>query len=788
MQPSYEQAHAYVASLTRMNPAEAVINWRCIHDTNKTVPAHSYDGTLDQLWQTLCGYNSQGYGVFANVNALDGLGRDLSNVAYVRAHVVDLDDTFTSQASYERAINTHPLPSFAVQTSPGKFHVYWAVEPYRDNDYYSNIQRKLRQLYNGDKSVIDATRVLRVPGFAHWKTGVPQQTSMWALGGYGHVHSPVELANSLAHVNVIENYGGRFPLGDPSMAAPSLDWLRFATTLVDPNQLDRGEWISFTAAIKQAGWSLTDEATLQQIWLDWCARYHGNDMGENMKQWNSLRETEVGWPSIERRTAVKAYMAFGAAPKHDFQPPAAPTPVHDAAALLSMQAQLDSTHEDDPYEGILSSEECKSYFKNCFFVTRIGQIFTSSARLLNSTQFNGAYGGKHFIITPTGKTTDEPWKAALRSTLWTIPKVDHIRFMPQEASYKIVEDELGRKGLNTYIPVKLKSVQGDVGPWLRHMELLMPDAGDRKIFFDFLAHNIKFPGFKIPWAPMVQSAEGAGKGFIQGVVESVLGKMYIYSPKAEELAASGNKFNAWMRGKLMIIVNEIKVDERRELIEVLKPMITDARIEIQSKGVDQEMEDNPANWLFFSNYKDAIPVSQNGRRYSIFYTPIQSEGDLLARGMNEDYYMRLFHWLEEKGGREAITHWLLNYPIEKGMIPRRAPKTTSWEEALRISRGPIEHLILEAVEDEVPGFKGGYISLRKVMERLKTSGLRVPSVQRVQTIIESLNYVPIGKTVGEFFIEGAGEKFMVYALRSDMSLDGYGPAQGYVRAAPGQPQ
>ena len=90
-----------------------------------------------------------------------------------------------------------------------------------------------------------------------------------------------------------------------------------------------------------------------------------------------------------------------------------------------------------------------------------------------------------------------------------------------------------------------------------------------------------------------------------------------------------------MRGKVFILADEIKVNEKRHLVEVLKPLISEELIEVQSKGVDQEMEDNPACWAFFSNFKDAIPVSRNGRRYAVFFSPLQTEADLLARGMDE---------------------------------------------------------------------------------------------------------------------------------------------------------
>lgn len=779
---SFEQAAAYIHALTG-EPAETVrIHWRCIHDADKQTPAHKYYGTLHELFETLCTYNNSGYGVFCNINAFapTATTHNLADVWYIRTHAIDLDNTLTSQQNYQRAAASNPPPCFAVNTSPLKHHVYWPCPPYQGNERYNTVQRKLRQLFDGDKAVIDPTRVLRVPGFFNNKYSLPASdkyngsapylVTCHSLPGYLN-RQPVEaMEAALIGVNVIDAVGGRHALGDPELAAPSLEWLRFALSLIDPNNLDRGEWISCTAAIKQAGWTLASEQELRGVWEEWCARYQTNDPGENDKNWTSVRDTEVGWKSICRRApTLAAYEKFGfketpvpaiLPPIQQPQPPSAPT------------------EPEIIYPDILSDVECRSYFHNCFAVERFGEILTPNGRFMNATQFNMKYGGKLFVIDPNGKTTDEPWKAATRSTLWTIPKVDHIRFVPQQPQFAILEDQLGRRGVNTYIPIRLRHSPGDITPWLRHMELMLPVESDRQTIYAFLAHNVKYPGKKIPWAPLIQSAEGVGKGFIKKVIEGMLGEMYTYNPPAQELIGSSATFNSWQRGKLMIVVDEIKIDERRELIEIMKPWITDERIQIQSKGENQEMEDNPANYCFFSNYKDAIPIGQSGRRYSIFYSAIQRVEDLIRRGMDDAYFNALFEW-RLNGGQEIIVDWLLNYPITSGGIPMRAPKTSSFVEAVRVSRGPVEVAIMHAIEDQAQGFRGGYVSLLAVMSRLKNVGVRTPARATVERILDSMGYTDLGRAVRQYGQESMQERTQVFGVLPDLPVEGYGRAQGF---------
>jgi len=388
-------------------------------------------------------------------------------------------------------------------------------------------------------------------------------------------------------------------------------------------------------------------------------------------------------------------------------------------------------------------------------------------------------GGKYFIIDSNAKSTDEPWKAATRSTLWQIPKVDHIRFLPDLAFGENVVDEMGRTGINSYKPVSPVLVEGDISPYLYHLAALIPVESDQIELHRYFAHNIKFPGYKIPWAPMIQSSQGAGKGVFKLLMQHAMGMSYTYFPNAKELAESGSKFNGWMLNKLFILADEIKVDDRRDMIEILKPMISEIVIEVQKKGIDQVMADNFANWLFFSNFKDAIPANKNERRWAYFFSAIQSKIDLHHRGMDAAYFKRLYDWLRNEQGVEKITSYYMNYPIEKGEISQRAPDTSSTEEALRISLSPMEQLILEAVEDELPGFRGGWVSSLAVLARIKATGARRISARAITSICEDLGYYNRGRCARSYFQEDPNIRATLYSIDPNAEMHQYGFLQGY---------
>lgn len=770
---SYDLAAAYTTALDA-----TTLDLRALHDTDKSLPGHAKRGTLQEHWAWIEAMNAAEYGIFMTPAEMDGAGRMLENVQTIRAHYIDLDNA-SAQQNYELATKAHPAPGFAVVSSPGKYHIYWVVTPYpADLNRFEQVQRKLRQCFDGDRAVIDAARVMRLPGTLSWKYGSPGHlVTCHALAGYGQPTTVEALEAALAHVVVIDGgTGERHPLGSPELAAPSLAWLKRALDLVDPNELDRSEWIAMTAAIKQAGWTLMDEGSLFSLWSEWCSRYANNDQGENHKQFHSIRSTELGWHSLVRRVpSLKAAVSFG-----DGAGASMPTVPSAIGATPPMPAGVTEPPPLDCSGEFLSHLECQTWFAGCSFITKLGTILGPNGRFMNSAQFNGAYGGKKFIISGDGKATDEAWKAATRSTLWTIPKVDHVRFLPQMPQGAITTDSLGRSGVNIYKPAVVRVVEGDVTPFMDHLARMIPDEGDQRILIEYLAHNVKFPGYKIPWAPVVQSTEGIGKGVLKKLITHAFGRNYIYFPNAKELTSSGSQFNNWMRNKLFILADEIKVDDKRDLVEILKPMISEELIEMQSKGVDQDMEDNFSNWLFFSNYKDAVPINKNGRRYAIFYSPIQTEQDLVDRGMDEAYFDRIYSWLDADGAA-IVTHWLRNYPIERGAIKMRAPKTTSWDEAVKISRSPIERAIAEAVESNAPGFAGGWVSEIAAMKRIRElQAVRgnVPP-HAIKSVLESMGYQESGRQMRPYIQEDKDRMGVLYYYGVRGDVTGYGVAQGY---------
>ncbi|ANV24122.1 primase-helicase family protein [Agrobacterium pusense] len=440
---------------------------------------------------------------------------------------------------------------------------------------------------------------------------------------------------------------------------------------------------------------------------------------------------------------------------------------------------------------ILSEAECKIYFKGCFLIKPSNRIIDSRGVIYTPEAFNSSYGGKLFVVTPDGKTTTVPWDAATKSLLWTIPKVDGVRFLPERPFGEITIDSLGREFVNTWVPPKIATLQINEEPdlFLRHLELLLPVRGDRVALIEYMAHAVKYPGYKIPWAPLIQSAEGVGKNVFKLIMRYAISSHYFYEPKAKQLNDSGAKFNGWMENKLFFICDEIKTDENRDMVETLKPFITETQLEIEGKGSNQRMGDTPGNWMFFSNHKNAIPIHKNGRRFAVFYSAIQSEADLNARSMDKAYFDTLYNWLggdqngNHKIGLMIVADWLLNYPIERGGVPTRAPVTSSREDALIESRGWLEVLIMDAVESQLNGFRGGYINTAAI-GRIVAAERKSVQPATMGGALRNLGYVRIGQAGRGWHQDdpsNPNRRGWIWHTSTNASLTGYASAQSYAQ-------
>ena len=161
--------HVNVAEASRffdfMAEGEAVTFQTFDDDADRKQPelANILHGDIDECATKLQRLNARGAGVYWMVNYGDGLGRSEPNVTSVRAVFLDLDG-----APPQPVLAAGVEPHAVIESSPGKWHIYWLVSGCK-LEQFKAVQTALAAKFNGDTSVNDLPRVLRVPGFIHAK-------------------------------------------------------------------------------------------------------------------------------------------------------------------------------------------------------------------------------------------------------------------------------------------------------------------------------------------------------------------------------------------------------------------------------------------------------------------------------------------------------------------------------------------------------------------------------------------------------------------------------------------
>jgi hypothetical protein len=416
-------------------------------------------------------------------------------------------------------------------------------------------------------------------------------------------------------------------------------------------------------------------------------------------------------------------------------------PQVDSSSSLPGQATQPSV---DPSAQFLTPTAQMEYFKGCVYVRNVHKVFTPDGALLKPEQFKAVYGGYQFSFTTDGKSTTNAWDAFIESQVCRHPKVTATCFRPELEPGAIIEEENSTL-LNTYVPITTPRMVGDPAPFLNHVRTMLPDQRDQEILLSYMAAIVQNPGKKFQWTVLLQGCEGNGKTLFITCMEHCVGKRYTHLPNAADLGSNGSKFNAWIEGKLFIGVEEIYTADRREIADALKPLITNARIEIQGKGSNQVTGDNRANFIMCSNHKDAVRKTSNDRRYCVLYTAQQSREDMINCGwFNTSYFPTIYKWLND-GGYAIVNEFLHTYRISDELNPaklcHRAPVSSSTEEAISVSLGRVEQEILEAIEEGRPGFAGGWVSsmaVDRLLEEIRASN-SIPRNKRRQ-LMESLGY------------------------------------------------
>lgn len=252
---------------------------------------------------------------------------------------------------------------------------------------------------------------------------------------------------------------------------------------------------------------------------------------------------------------------------------------------------------------------------------------------------------------------------------------------------RIVTDKT-TSAINLHTETNIKSVPGDVSPWIEFLDYLFIDDEEREQVKKWCATLIAKPEVRMEYALLLISEEqGIGKTTLGAkVLAPLVGYQNVGFPGEDQIVNSD--FNGWVANKRLVVVGEIYSGHSWKAYNRLKGYITDKEIQVNEKYMKPYMIENWAHIVACSNSRKALKMEQNDRRW--FYPQVTEER------WPKHKFGEFYEWLES-GGLQIIKHWAEAYGdyVAPG---ERAPETKIKKEMIRESRSDAQTELADLCE------------------------------------------------------------------------------------------
>lgn len=381
------------------------------------------------------------------------------------------------------------------------------------------------------------------------------------------------------------------------------------------------------------------------------------------------------------------------------------------------------------------------WLKGWVYLSHADRFFNiQSKTMLSERAFNNTY------MQFTGDSL--PAEIALRRT--PIKNVHMHGYLPGEDEFYTLND---REYANTYsenqvpaIPAKLEGKDREnVETILNHFRTIIPDDRERAIWISWHAHIVKTR--KRPnWAIVLQGPEGDGKNFFGDMMGAILGPDNVKTVNAKSLEAP---HNSWAEGSLFTFIEEVRMvgHNRHDVMNSIKPLITNPVIEIHAKRMSQYNIINTAAYFLTTNFQNALPLDTSDRRYFVLMSQWKSGEDVQKLLKDDpDYFVRLFGALSESPG--AIRGWLMTYKLHEEFKPLgRAPHSHGKMQMIEMNKSD-ELMMIEDLIDSgfYHGISNELVVVSLLAEKIneKLIGYRVKETA-VSAVLRQLGFSYLGR-------------------------------------------
>ena len=301
--------------------------------------------------------------------------------------------------------------------------------------------------------------------------------------------------------------------------------------------------------------------------------------------------------------------------------------------------------------------------------------------------------------------------------------------------------------INKYKPHDLEAVEGDVSLFIRLVEHVISDETVRTFFLDFISYHYQYPGEKIRFGFILQTTEfQIGKGSIWYAIKNTLGD----NVKKVDIEESLDKAKTFLSDRQLVLIDEMKSkgdwDEREEILNKFKLFITEEEHSSRKLYVDYDtIKDSCTNFMFFTNYADAIVLPQNEARYAVYLSTVKR--------LDDDFYSKYHQWVNSEQGKSALLYWFKTRKISETFNPKGvAPQWNSLKEMSIAGEKSLHQELRSRYDQMLAPFEDNrkIIATTWLYEWCKRNKIKVPRINDIASFLEKIGGINKGQITIEY--------------------------------------
>jgi hypothetical protein len=415
------------------------------------------------------------------------------------------------------------------------------------------------------------------------------------------------------------------------------------------------------------------------------------------------------------------------------------------AAQKAENVRLQLTAEDSPPPDMTVQQ----MELDCVWIadgSMVGRI-SDPQQVLSFTDFAGLTAASTTMRTEGGRV-----RPIANAVLW---KQSSCRQTVQTRTFHagagpICRDPDGKAALNAWRPISRAPALVDVSPFLDQVGYLFPDATEREIFLDWLAHLEQRPD-ELPHYGWLHIAEHTGTG--RNWLASLLARVWrgYVAPNVDLPALLESQFNGQLAGRVLAIVDEVQEgagENPYRHTNRLKSLVNAEYRDLNPKFGRQYREHNSCRWLVFSNHENALPMNDMDRRWRVVKHATAPR--------EPDVYAALYARLADAEFVNAVGAYLLQRDIDAFNPGERPPMN----EAKRAAVAASKTLIQRYAEDLVSRWPADVIANTDAAQIL-SDGAESTLTPAMRRALEQLGCASFGRT-----LKIRGQVVRCYVLRN----------------------